>query len=114
MSEELLKELTGLLMDQRRMLQEHINLTRPSATERDLFLVGLQRALEAMASRMQTVVETVDKLTQHTVQMEHRLEVAEKLMAPLYSLAFDIMGKCPNCKKGANGHEPPAVVPEVR
>ncbi len=112
--QELLQELCRMMVDERKLLQEHIALTRPATTESDLFLVGLRSALEAMTRRLSTVVDTVDKLTQHTAQMEHRLEVNERLIAPLHRLAFEIMGKCPNCKKGANGDEPPAAGPEVR
>lgn len=117
MSEEvqkLLQELIRLMVDERKLLQEHIALTRPATTDSDLFLVGLRSALEAMTRRLSTVVETVERLTQHTEQMEHRLEVNERLIAPLHRVAFEIMGKCPNCKKGFDGAEPTAVGPEVR
>jgi gamma-glutamylcysteine synthetase len=109
MSEEvqkLLQELCRMMVDERKLLQEHIALTRPATTDSDLFLVGLRSALEAMTRRLSTVVETVERLTQHTEQMEHRLEVNERLIAPLHRVAFEILGKCPNCKK-ANDDNPP-------
>jgi phage-related tail protein len=96
---ELLEQICRMIMDERKLLQEHISLTRPSTTESDLFLVGLKTAFEAMTRRLSVLVESLDKLTQHTMQMEKRLEILEQLIAPMHKVAYELIGKCSTCRE---------------
>lgn len=103
-TEKLMQELCRMMMDTQLLLREHIRLSAPSTTERDVFLVGLQRAMESMTHRLQSMIDVLDKMNQQFPQIERRLQTLEDLVRPMHTFAYDILSKCPNCKRDPNGY----------